>query len=157
MKANYTKEILTEIVKSSYHTRDVLEKLGLAPKGGNYKTLKSKLMLYEIDTNHFKGRGWNTGERFRDFSVKRSLESILVENSTYTNTSNLKSRLIRVGIKEYKCENCKLEVWQDCPIPLELHHINGKNLDNRIENITLLCPNCHAMTDNYRGKNIKPV
>ena len=39
------------------------------------------------------------------------------------------------------------------PIPLELHHINGINTDNRLENLKFLCPNCHAFTDSYRGKN----
>ena len=52
------------------------------------------------------------------------------------------------------CERCKLAQWCNNSIPLELHHINGVHSDNRIENLQLLCPNCHALTDNYRGKNI---
>jgi predicted HNH restriction endonuclease len=52
------------------------------------------------------------------------------------------------------CERCKNTTWEGNPIPLELHHINGIHSDNRISNLQILCPNCHALTDNYKGKNI---
>ncbi len=67
---------------------------------------------------------------------------------------NLKTRLIRAGIKGAFCEDCGLAAWSGKPIPLELHHVNGDSTDNRIENIRILCPNCHAQTPTYRGKNI---
>ena len=52
------------------------------------------------------------------------------------------------------CVKCNLTKWLDSDIPLELHHINGDKFDNRIENLQLLCPNCHSFTDNYRAKNM---
>jgi 5-methylcytosine-specific restriction endonuclease McrA len=63
-------------------------------------------------------------------------------------------RLFDSNLKEHKCEHCGKTEWLGYSIPLELHHINGIHTDNRIENLRVLCPNCHALTDNYRGKNI---
>lgn len=67
----------------------------------------------------------------------------------------LKLKLIRDGIKIAKCESCKLSNWFDKEIPLELHHINSDRFDNRLDNLQILCPNCHALTNNYRAKAIK--
>ena len=89
--------------------------------------------------------------KFKPFEGKK-IEEILVENSTYQ-SYKLKKRLIAEGIKKSVCESCGQSEWLEQPIPLELHHINGNNSDNRLENLRLLCPNCHALTDSYRGKN----
>ena len=64
----------------------------------------------------------------------------------------LKKRLLKDGIKGNYCECCKLDTWNNKPIPLELHHVNGNNSDNSLSNLMLLCPNCHALTDNYRNR-----
>jgi len=59
------------------------------------------------------------------------------------------------SLRGHKCENCGLEKWQNENIPLEIHHLDGDKLNNELENLQLLCPNCHALTNNWRGKNIK--
>lgn len=69
-------------------------------------------------------------------------------------SDRLAKRLIDAGYKEYRCEKCGLSEWLGNPIPLHMHHKDGNHLNNKLENIELLCPNCHAMTDNYAGKNI---
>ena len=155
MRIKYTKELLEDIIKRSFSIRQVLIELNLSPKGGSYKTIKNKIKLWSIDVSHFTGSGWNVGDRYRKFGKVAELKDILVKDSNYTNTYNLKNKLINQNLKNHICENCELNSWLNKPIPLELHHINGINNDHRIENIQLLCPNCHAQTDNYRGKNIK--
>jgi transposase-like protein len=81
------------------------------------------------------------------------IEKILVENSSYVSSNSLRKRLLKEKIKEPKCECCGATEWLGNPIALELHHVNGIKDDLRIENLQILCPNCHAFTDNYRGKN----
>lgn len=69
-------------------------------------------------------------------------------------SNKLKKRLFNSGLKNRLCECCKLDKWMDNPIPLELHHIDGNCANNNLSNLAILCPNCHAFTTNYRGKNI---
>jgi 5-methylcytosine-specific restriction endonuclease McrA len=73
----------------------------------------------------------------------------------YKNTSSLKIRLYNEGLKTKQCEECGIVEWNGSEISFELDHINGVNNDNRIENLRILCPNCHSQTKTFRGKNIK--
>jgi len=70
-------------------------------------------------------------------------------------SNKLRIKLLREGLKEAKCERCGNVEWLGLPIPLEVHHINGDKSKNELSNLQLLCPNCHALTPTYRGKNIK--
>lgn len=76
-----------------------------------------------------------------------------LQKSADIQSNKVRLRLLEEGYKDHKCECCGLETWLDKPIPLELHHKDGNRNNNTIENYELLCPNCHAFTDSYRGKN----
>ena len=148
-----TKEEFEIAAAHSYSIAGMCRYLGLIPSGGNYRIIHNAIRKYSIDTRHFTGQGWNIGLAFKPFEAK-STNKILTTDSTYQ-SFKLKARLIQEGIKKHICEQCRLTQWQGRPIPLELHHINGNNTDNRLENILLLFPNCHALTESYRGKNKK--
>lgn len=69
-------------------------------------------------------------------------------------SARLRRRLVEAGILQRRCDRCGLDVWLDEPIPLELDHVDGDRRNNELENLRLLCPNCHALTPTYRGRNI---
>jgi DNA-binding transcriptional ArsR family regulator len=66
---------------------------------------------------------------------------------------HLKGRLLKAGLKDNRCEICGIDSWRGEPLSLALHHVNGDGLDNRLENLMLLCPNCHSQTENFSGRN----
>jgi hypothetical protein len=66
---------------------------------------------------------------------------------------HIKARLIEAGLKEPRCEQCGMSDWRGKPLALELHHVNGDGHDNTLENLLLLCPNCHSQTDTWGGRN----
>ena len=149
----WTKEDYTEAVCKSHSIAEVCRILGIKPTGGNYRIVHKAIDLYHLDTSHFTGQGWNVGLRFRP---RKELEiGEILKKDSYYQSYKLKRRLLKEGLKENRCEICGLTEWNGQPIPLELHHVNGVNSDHRIENLKMVCPNCHALTDNYRGLNKK--
>ena len=150
MRKHYTTEDVKKAVAENKSVAGVLRQLGLRPIGGNYKTIHSLIQSLHLDTSHFTGQGWNVGLGFNPRPAL-SDDDIFIENSDYRCSWRLRERYKkRTGI--HHCEQCGLSEWQGQAIPLEIHHVNGNNLDNRIENLKLLCPNCHALTNNYRGR-----
>ena len=151
---SWTDEQLKEAVPKSRSFRAVLIALNLVPAGGNYEQVKNTINKLELSTDHFMGKGWNVGLKFRPVAPK-PIGELLVANGTMQSFS-LKRRLFQAGLKKPKCELCG---WAkrsiDGRVPVELDHINGDRHDNRIENLRVLCPNCHSLQPTHRGKNKK--
>ena len=148
----YTKELLEENVKNCYSFSEMCKRLGLKSYGSNPKTLKKKMDEFGIDYSHFTGQAWNKNPKNPVYI--RTYTKSLSEHSSLS-SGHAKSLLFKLGLKINKCEICCLSEWQGKPINCELHHINGDHTDNRIENLQILCPNCHSQTDNFRNRKGK--
>lgn len=143
---------LQEIILDSTSISEVLRKINLKPSGSNHTELTKYLKNSNFDTHTLVGRKI---KRFDNTGIpNKKLSKHLSVNST-RNSAMIRRRLIAEGIKENKCELCGTSSWMGKDIVCELHHINGDRSDNRLENLIILCPNCHSQTTNFRGKNSK--
>ncbi|GGX65222.1 hypothetical protein GCM10010358_19480 [Streptomyces minutiscleroticus] len=152
--AKWTREILEPVVARSTSVYEVLRRLGLDPVGGHHTNISRRIRTYGIDTSHFTPTVRT--ERQRHNQRRRSAGEILVEDtSAHTSrvpSSRLKRALRELGVDE-RCAQCGIEAtWLGEPLPLEVDHVNGDWRDNRVENLRMLCPNCHSTTDSYRGR-----
>ena len=136
-----------ELVNKCSNISDVLRELGYSTNGNSWgyqivKERMEKLNLFFTKRNYM----------YQD-NTALPLEKILIKDSEY-NRTKLKTRLVKEGLKEYKCECCGISEWNGKPLTLQLHHINGIHNDNRLSNLQLLCPNCHSQTENFgtRGR-----
>lgn len=153
-KKKWDKKQLQEAVENSRSIRQVLFCLGLREAGGNYVQVKKYIGIYNLSTSHFTGNAWNKGLKGIG-KPRRPLEEILIQKSDYQ-SFKLKKRLFSEKIKKPVCELCG---WAkraaDGRVPLELDHISGDRTDNRLENLRILCPNCHSLQPTHRGLNKK--
>jgi hypothetical protein len=148
----YSKLDAIELIPQCYSYTEFLKKFGLRISGRTQMVLKKWISIWEIDTSHFAKKQKNSIN-----FIKKSLETILVENSSY-DTGHLKNRLYKENIKQRNCEMCgQGEEWRGSKFSLILDHINGIYNDNRLENLRILCPNCNATLDTHCGKNRKNV
>ena len=138
-----------ELINKCSNISDVLRELGYSTNGNSWgyqivKERMEKLNLFFTKRNSMYYNQDNTS---------LPLEKILIKDSEY-NRTKLKARLVKEGLKEYKCECCGISEWNGKSITLQLHHINGIHNDNRLSNLQLLCPNCHSQTENFgtRGR-----
>jgi hypothetical protein len=158
MKNNkYTKEQIEEVIKSSITTKECLQKLNRPWTGDNYNWLMNLIRRYDINKDHFLSHSQLKKNLWKEkpFVKKYSIEDIFCENK-FISGGILKKILYKNNIKQPICELCgQDENWNGKQMSLILDHINGINTDNRIENLRIVCPNCDATLETFRGKNRK--
>ena len=146
---------LHKIVKESNTFSNILRHFGLRNIGGNFRTLKRRLIKEEIDFSHIpQGLDANRG---RSTFIKQKIpnEKIFVKDSKYSRNV-VRKRILKEKLLEYKCMICDLGPgWQDQPMTLILDHINGIRNDHQLCNLRFLCPNCNSQTSTFGGRNIK--
>jgi predicted RNA-binding Zn-ribbon protein involved in translation (DUF1610 family) len=130
-----------KIISNSKTLKEALSYFNFQNKGNNYKTLYKRAKEENVDITHFVKKYNMTGSY-----KKLPIEYYLIENSV-SSRGNIKNRIIKEKIIEYKCNECGLsDSWNNKKLSLHLDHINGINNDNRLENLRFLCPNCHSQT-----------
>ena len=140
----FTTEEIESYVKESYSFATLASKLGYCIEGGSYLTImKSMVDELGLDTSHFTGQVWNKGKF--DYSRFRYGKAIKTNSALSALTA----------LRSYRCEQCGLSEWMGMPITLEIHHKDGDSLNNQLDNLQLLCPNCHSTTDNWKGRGSK--
>ena len=149
----WSDEELRAAVASANNHSSVLRKLGLIPAGGNFTTIKRRIRELALDTSHFSAAIVFLGNGGR---LQAPLEELLVRDRDVA-SHQLKLRLFAEGLKTAACELCGWAQKRplDGVIPVELDHINGDRRDNRLENLRILCPNCHSLQPTHRGLNQK--
>lgn len=140
----FSEEEIRQIVAESNSNAEVGAKLGyVRTGGGSMESIHKMYEYYNIDTSHFTGEAWNKDK----FDYER------FKNGNAIKSANMVDAI--VALRGRKCENCGFETWLEQPITLEVHHKDGEHLNNELDNLQLLCPNCHSYTENWRGKNIQ--
>jgi hypothetical protein len=145
---------LIRAVSEAKSIASVLHIIGLVPAGGNYSLIKSHIRRLRLDTNHFTGQGWSRGWELP--SRGTPLAELLVAG-IHLNTGHIKKRLIKDRLIEERCARCGISDWLGQKLSLHLDHKNGARTDFRMENLWLLCPNCHSQTPTYCGRNASKI
>ena len=136
-----TEQEIKDAISNSVSMAQAADSLGLA-----FSTFKRYAVKYDVyDASNQAGKGTT--------KVKKKLSDVF-SGKVHMVTSNLRVRLIREGFKSHECEECGISEWNGKAISLELDHVSGIRSDNSLENLKLLCPNCHSQTHTFRGRNI---
>ena len=143
-----TDEKIIEVCSSCLSMTSASVKLGI-----HFNTLKRRAILLGVYVPNASGKGLKKHKR--DGFDKIPLSEILNGLHPQYQTNKLRIRMIKEGIKDEKCEICGITEWNCKSVSFELDHINGVRYDHRLDNLRIICPNCHSQTHTYRARNMK--
>lgn len=147
------KDSLQRLLDDSKTYGEVLNKIDLSVIANNYNTLNKYIKLWSLSTD--------TIDKNRKQVIahpkytKEDFEKSLEDGTCSLKPHKILKKMVEYNLKEYKCEKCGISKWNGKDITLELHHKDGNHSNNHIDNLQILCPNCHSQTNNFRAKNIK--
>lgn len=160
-KDYFPRDEVLKILERSRNYSDACYRLGLLTgyhktSARAYANLKMIAKWYSIDLDYYLIKGGVPSKIITPHKMTRGEfeRRILVIGEKRIQGNYIKKWLFEFNIKECLCEQCGFSgLWYNRPLTLELHHVNGQPRDNRIENLQILCPNCHSQTPTHRGKN----
>lgn len=152
---NFSDEEFEEIVLTSFSITEVTKRCGYKTykSGGGREKVIKRIRSLNIDTSHFK----SNGRQYEKPPYNKIIDykTVLKKNSS-ANRITVRNIVLREGFLEYKCYECGNEgMWNGKELSLHLHHKDGDTMNNEVENLVFLCPNCHSQTENYSYKNAK--
>lgn len=150
-RTRYSDEQIAAAVAESFSVMEVMRKIGMRVAGGSHSHLTRRIRNLGLDTSHFLGQAHNRGKPARNKLVPEEVLLRLPEDAPRPKHVQLRNAMIASGLT-YCCSQCKIEKWNGKIITFHVDHINGDWLDNRLENLRFLCPNCHSQTETFGFK-----
>jgi 5-methylcytosine-specific restriction endonuclease McrA len=147
--SKYTKQLLTKLVNKHNNVADIVRELGLRVGGGSHNLICKRIKECGINTSHFKKRGWSSTKAnvTNEHTVETFKKYVLCKNGLGWKSHRIKEKLYKFKLKKEECEKCgQSNIWNKNKLVLHLHHLNEDHTDNRLENLQILCPNCHSQT-----------
>ena len=152
------KEEFADLINQSFSIKNLIEKFGMRDVGGNRKTLFKAIEFFSLqkELNNLRTRQKeNNKKQIKSFHKKKSNDEVFTINSNY-GRGHLKARILEDNLFPYVCRECKNNgIWNNKKLILQLEHINGNPLDNRLNNLCFLCPNGHSQTKAFAGRKKK--
>lgn len=142
------KDTILDAVKTSSSMAEAASKCGV-----HYATFRKYAIQYDVWSPNQSGKGMS--KKKADGKDKFALDDILAGKHPSYSSHKLRLRLFEAKLKDNKCECCGIIDWNGSPISMHLDHINGDHYDHRLENLRILCPNCHSQTDTHGSKKLK--
>ena len=150
--SKYTVEELEEAVKQSFSVMEVMRRLDIRMAGGSHTHLTKKIEKLGFDTTHFTKQAHNKGKASLQRKSVEQIFTVLPQGSARPKAYQLRRAMLEFGF-DYECSLCGINSWLGKPLTLEIDHVDGNWLNNLVDNLRFVCPNCHSQQETTNRPN----